>query len=414
MLRTKIPDGAARAAPFEMTAESKKVKLKSYSPDMFQDLLNVSRDAEVLSNADIEEACRELIAQGQSTVKAKDFIHYETNVAEFLREVKKQRPFDKFSGSNIEKIAQLLKFLSQEGEGTEETTSDLLPIFSEREGKEIAQNLIDSFMAIEEMTDEERQLLNIEMVQGEEVADQAIAMGKRAEAIMLRLSRMLDDMTPLSITREKKAKTSKEPTNWVRTRGIKQMEELPRIQKVAWSLPAEVFWQRAVDRRLPVREFVEFDTRKQLIYLLLDVSSSMSMDLAGGTSRIDRACGIALNRLKGVMKGDAELYFRTFAGSCGPLTKIDSPETAKTLFEKVKDKSIYHGGSTDWVLAVNQALEDIHGNEEAFHRCDIVMITDGTGGKRSEINLGAIKLHVFSVDMEDVVLKEAATTYHVV
>ena len=186
------------------------------------------------------------------------------------------------------------------------------------------------------------------------------------------------------------------------------------MARVVHGLPDEIFWQRAVERRLPVREFVSMEEQKQLIYVLVDCSGSMS-----DGKRIVKAGGILLNRVKAVIRGEAEIFLRLYEGSPHERQDGRTPEQGRQLLEMIRNKGVYGGGSTNHAGAIDAALADVTEGGEKFHRCDIVLVTDGdSGNTRLTRKLGATKLHVFSVACDNRQLEEVATSsggsYHLV
>ena len=127
--------------------------------------------------------------------------------------------------------------------------------------------------------------------------------------------------------------------------------------------------------------------------------------------RIAKAGGVLLNRLKAVMAGEAEVYFRFFDGSPRQEHHAATPEQAKALMSHVLERSNFSGGSTDIRAAVRAAVERIEellASGEQLYKPEIVLVSDGEAAVPSREDLGGVRLHVFNVECAQAELVELA------
>ncbi|MDP2656615.1 MAG: VWA domain-containing protein [bacterium] len=416
LMRTHLPDGFTPAHPPEIEMFCRKAKVPAVAPAFFQDLLNVARGGEqtVMDEAQVEKQVEDLI-QEQPLLDRDKLLKYHQNVRGFLKALAEKKTLDNLPGTALEKAAALLKMMAEKSKsesGGSGEEADALPIFLERDGEELSNQTADCLEAAQNLDDIDQELLDTKAPNGNSplsVVEVAEKIGQSTEWELVRLSHLLDDLVELKTSKKRSTKSSLEPTAFVRTRGIRDFSELPKVARVAHGLPDEIFWQRAVEKRLPVREYVKVDEQKQLIYLLVDCSGSM-----GDGKRVVKAGGILLNRVKAVIRGEAELFLRLFDGSPHDLKEARNEQQGRELLDMIKNKGTYSGGSTNFSAAISQAVKDINADKARFHRCDIIMVTDGDDSLGTHEPLGDIKLHVFSVASENEALKNIATSHHLV
>ena len=417
--RTKVPVGFEPANPAEIEMYCRRAKVPAVAPTFFQDLLNIARGSEqvILGEAEVEEQVNKLLRK-QPTLNRERLLRYHLNVRAFLVQLAKARTLDTLPGTALEKAAALLKMMmekAEQGGGGDEP--DVLPIFLERDGKELGQEtaqILEATMNLDEIDEELLQEQKPGGVSPLSVVEVAERISAKTEWELVRLSHLLDELVEMKTSLKRSRRPSPEPTLFIRSRGIRDMAELPKVARVAHGLPDHIFWQRAVERRLPVREFCALEEQKQLIYMLVDCSGSMSED-----RRIVKAGGILLNRVKAVIRGEAEIYLRLYEGAPHERMQALNPEEGRKLLEFIRDEGIYGGGSTNHAGAIDAALEDIARESEKFHRCDIVLVTDGdSGNTQMNCQFGGVRLHVFSVAKNNPRLRKLTAnsggSYHLV
>lgn len=200
--------------------------------------------------------------------------------------------------------------------------------------------------------------------------------------------------------------------NQVRNRVMNNYGELARIKSEQYaqkiSMP-KIFNYRTVTNQYMIRERGKFLEKKQLLYVLVDCSGSMS---DGDSSRINMAAGILVNRLMAVAKGDATVYWRFFDTVAHECTFVDNKEKAQQSISKILEQGNYSGGGTDFDVALNSAVEHIESLRESvqFAKPEIFMVTDGgcschvkrDGLKGIKLHAGIVS-HEYSRDLHNLV-----------
>ncbi len=182
----------------------------------------------------------------------------------------------------------------------------------------------------------------------------------------------------------------------VRNRTMQNYGELARIKASQYAQKAvtpNLFNYRAVTNQYMIRERGRFLEKKQLLYVLVDCSGSMTED---GHTRINMAAGILVNRLMAVAKGDANVYWRFFDTSVYDVTFVDDKAKAQSSISKILQTEQYDGGGTNFDVAIKSAVEHIESLKDTmqFAKPEIFMVTDGGCScnlKRDDLK--GIKLH---------------------
>jgi uncharacterized protein with von Willebrand factor type A (vWA) domain len=182
----------------------------------------------------------------------------------------------------------------------------------------------------------------------------------------------------------------------VRNRAMQNYGELARIKAVQYaqkSATPSLFKYRSVTNQYLIRERGRFLEKKQLLYVLVDCSGSMTED---DSSRINMAAGVLINRLMAVAKGDANVYWRFFDTSVYDVTFVDDKEKAQASISTILEEDRYDGGGTNFDVAISSAVAHIESLQETmkYAKPEIFMITDGGCNCSLKLpDLKGIKLH---------------------
>lgn len=425
----------------EMRGASEKVGLKRYSPSLLADLANIRSGGEILSPDSWRSAVERQVADslrpeksgnyslanGSETksfveaavAKVETAVKYHSRVCDFLRALK----WNGVPGNTpLEQSANLLKLLSAKKGGEPSGEGETLPIFEEDAGDKTARELADVLDEVESLDKDEKDLLDPDEKentnpptagsgQGESLHKMRIAedfLSDRGKREMLRISRQLDTLSRMRVARETKFTPDPEGDD-VRNRAIKNLGEVSRMAKPGWATYQKsrtYFWYQAVSGQLNVRERGIRSERKQLLYIIIDCSGSME----DTPNRIPRACGVLMNRLKAVLKGDAELYFRFFDTRLHEENHVSTSEEAKRAMEIVRNGS-FSGGGTAIDSCARKALERIAEITKSgkHHKPELVIVSDGGDSVRLvPTDLGETKLHAFLVECDNRPLTDLA------
>jgi len=207
------------------------------------------------------------------------------------------------------------------------------------------------------------------------------------------------------------------PTRIMEPRPLEDLQGIAGVVPEDQILDDDLYYIQAVTGGLHITQAFEKDIRRKRVYLLLDISPSMDEEMVGGFTRRTWALGLAVRLLVEAMRGDAEYLYRPFYDSVGPLSRIDSPEQAQDLMDRLSVGGD-RGDGTNIARALQRAAQDIRSSELSVDTSDVLLISDGQDNNLTEDwlreLLGAdIRLHVALLGPESAILKSVATDYMV-
>ena len=189
----------------------------------------------------------------------------------------------------------------------------------------------------------------------------------------------------LNASLSKATKGKYKPTSVVseksEVKNLKSSTEISSVSPAQHALPDDMFNARVAKRSLQVRKFSEQEDKKFLLYVLVDISGSMSEPIGGGggwglVTRGQIASTLAIAMLTRVREDGGMVFKRFFE---------DAPATRSSARKKVEFEPLlrslaladYNGGGTNVTLALRTALEDISQAKDEIRDCEILLITDG-------------------------------------
>lgn len=200
----------------------------------------------------------------------------------------------------------------------------------------------------------------------------------------------------------------------VRVRPLENLDELPKLVEEEWfDIGTPYFRYRVFAQEAFIRERGFREDQKQLVYLLVDSSGSMT---DGNPSRMHKAAGVIYNRLKAVVEGKAVVYLRFFGeGLRGDKEiYIDTPALSKRFLTKVKEEGVHCGGGTDIPRSLKSAVKrclDIHENHKDLILPELILVTDGQDNVHdlspAWLTQHQMKLHYFEMIQHGHVFNEA-------
>lgn len=427
--RTSTPPTYLLPTREEMREAANSVGLKSFSRDLVTDLINLAAGGAINPPSsyrsqvlrEVEQKLPAPDSDGEWKLRSGSYtksreeavmdrldgaMRYHQNVADFLATI----DLGQFPGQTpLQQAMSLLKLLSkkQGGSGDEEG-GEPLPIFTEGDGDAVAKELQDAMDQAESLDQAEQELLDPDS-QGqknkgdnEELSKLKVAedfVSRKGYSKILEVSRHLDTLSKLRVRRKSEPEVDPDGDE-VRSRPIKGLSELARVNKTAWatkSRSSAYFLYQAVSGQLTVRERIRRSEQKQILFILLDGSGSM-----GDGQRHYKATGVVMNRLKAVVQGDAEVHLAVFDGKMYEPHSARNPAEAKALMQSVLQQN-YSGGSTDIAGAIRSAEEWIEKEMEGrddLYRPEIVVLTDDDSSisSLSIAELHGTKVHGFAME----------------
>lgn len=152
-----------------------------------------------------------------------------------------------------------------------------------------------------------------------------------------------------------------------------RMETIDEITKVKKStMMLENFDDKLVKKDLNIKTKVKPETKKQILYMLLDDSGSMS-----NVAKQTYVRAVLLNRLESVVDGKSELKFAFYESTRYGFTEVKDKKGAQNLFQKVSLRSP-SGGGTYIGNILQETINEIHKDTQTgYHDPEIMIVCDG-------------------------------------
>lgn len=185
----------------------------------------------------------------------------------------------------------------------------------------------------------------------------------------------------LSKAHSGKLKPTEELMKKNKTEVIESLDDVRKVRSVEHARSDEEFTAKLVTKSLTKRTSLKEEGKKHLIFVVLDVSSSMSSVVASGKplwSVVSRALlaasfSLAITRL--VKSEQGIMFVRYFDGCVGPLMEARTdPEF--DMLELTLSRCAFNGGSTNIPGALDAAVGDINAAKNELRQAEILLITD--------------------------------------
>jgi hypothetical protein len=200
------------------------------------------------------------------------------------------------------------------------------------------------------------------------------------------------------------------PDNEMDIRYMESHNEALKLLPTQYALPDEEFDVKLAKNELLVRNYQTRKLKKQALYLLVDVSGSMSDGWNGGDCSA-YASGVALSLVRQAVREGSIYFLRFFDYVPFNLYRITNQEEANKMCD-ILLRQPYSGGGTNIDRAIRQAIEDINKDRVTFEKVEIMLITDGSDNVYiTKKDLGKIKLHTTIINGNNRSLEEISTTY---
>ena len=302
---------------------------------------------------------------------------YHQNINNFIQEL----DLDGVPGTTpLTKAVNMVNILAKADSSNDNSEQDgqSMPIFQEKNGEQLAKDLNKIFEDIKNLDNPEKMLMEkdtdakAENEQNDFSTMELASDMVKGKSIWLKISRKLESLVSLRTFAYRKTVADIEGKS-VRSRPIENPNEINKLTSAEWSNPEYLRMFRIASRQAQIRERVSIIEKKQLLYMLIDSSGSMSGD------RIHIAGGVLMNRLKAVVKGEAEVFIRFFDGEVYEEHHASNAEEAQKLMEFFEKKN-FSGGSTRIAKALRTArdtIKDKMSKDEVYVLPEIVIVTDG-------------------------------------
>jgi hypothetical protein len=160
---------------------------------------------------------------------------------------------------------------------------------------------------------------------------------------------------------------------------IRGIHELPKVAPSQHALPDEVFDAKLAHKSLVKNQHRQPDKKKQLLYVLLDSSGSMSTWLGGNQNSLltrgTLASVLTMALARKIKREGGILFVRFFEGSPGPLIAAREADQFDALSTQISLGN-YNGYSTDILSAIRVAVSDIEQASDELAKAEILVVTD--------------------------------------
>lgn len=252
------------------------------------------------------------------------------------------------------------------------------------------------------------------------------------DALYERLSRSLSDswlqvfhtaatQTDLSFNVQKHTQRveANYPTSDMEPASMRTPDQVVSLLSDQLVLDDNEFDLRYAQDELLVMQSYETQVDQKLLYILVDISSSMRESMRSGVTRHNWSRGVTVNLLLKAVKGEAKYFLRWFDIAPYDLQSALTSNEASVVIDKFLPITLSERG-TNIYNAFRQAVEDIRTKGGEISSADILIISDcedsGEEMKNKELiksMLGEdIRLHVAMIGNDSTLVKEVATTYH--
>ncbi len=176
----------------------------------------------------------------------------------------------------------------------------------------------------------------------------------------------------LSYDRTKRGEWKDTPTgDSLRIRAMRSMSDLYKIPLNRLFLPDEVLDMKVMRKELLVTQYRKRQDKRQLVYVLADVSWSMS-----GGAREEFMKAVLLSIGRKTLEDEGRLFFRFFSSGYSAIYELSSRNRWTAFVETVLGVDL--DGGTDVHKALYKGGQDIEDQREIDDKTELVMITDGT------------------------------------
>jgi hypothetical protein len=419
-IRTLPPINFAVPMRDEISSLAKELGLKAWSYPFCYDLIHIGAGGTYVSKEIWLEKLFKEAEQYEDRNEEASFLksatEYHENVINFLQSI----DFKSLPGSNpLQKAIALLVTLSKTAGGTptgKGGSNSALPIFVESNVSTVPIRIYDEISALDGsdlellLADEQNLASSSEYSERDlqEINLASCVLSSEIKTKIIEVARVLEENVNLRIIGVT-SKSAKKQASVPLRRQMLSLDELGKVTPDALAIKQaspDLFWLKAVERDLSIRTRRSEDSldpeiaRKQLLYMLLDATGSMKVDPSGRyyshiKSTLARA--VLHNRLKGVLEGEAELFFRFFDTNIYTEHRATNSMQAKKLLKTVATCS-YSGGDTKIDYCIRQTVKAIkkHMDKGVFITPHLALVTDGVDTVNLSINdLEDTTLHVF-------------------
>jgi len=195
------------------------------------------------------------------------------------------------------------------------------------------------------------------------------------------------------------------PNNEMDIKTIDNPMEILKTIPTQYAYDDDIFMNKLVKKELLIRDYQSRNLKKQVLYLLIDVSGSMD------GSRNIYASGVGLAFVRQAVNEGATYFLRFFDDYPKDLYTAKTKDEAKKLCNLLI-KQPYSGGGTNIQRAILTAISDITKSPDKFEKAEIMVITDGADNVSiDKSELKGVKVHSTVINGKNSGLQKISDSY---
>lgn len=190
---------------------------------------------------------------------------------------------------------------------------------------------------------------------------------------------------------------------------IKKTEDIKRILPSQFALDDVLFLKKLISRELLKKKYMQRQEKRQILYMLVDSSGSMSSHVKGNLTKIDVCKAVAIALMKKMISNEDLFYFRWFTDRVDTLHIIETKEQAKKfLIELVFGRAA--DGGTAIQNAIEVAVKDVRKKlHKGMDLADILLVSDGDD---NAVNVEYCNKILEGIDMHTIMITDRVYNKH--
>lgn len=188
------------------------------------------------------------------------------------------------------------------------------------------------------------------------------------------------------------------------TSPIESISEIGKADAAEFVAPNDMLVRKAVKGELLKTEYSKPQSKKHLLYVLIDNSGSMDSqvgcsNMLGAATRINFAAIFAAALARKIGREGGMMFFRLFGTRCGSLVSARTPSQFDSM-QKMLARCDANGGGTSISTALRTAWADIQSARDEVAKAEVLVITDCEDTLNLQKLLGdkqRMKLHTLDV-----------------
>ena len=197
------------------------------------------------------------------------------------------------------------------------------------------------------------------------------------DLVVFNLARTFD--SAIEKNKQGKVKSSFTPSSQIEPEKMRSMADITRLTPTGMALPKLLQAYKLGTKQHMIVSHRQPQTKKQLMYVLVDSSQSMTAKVAPNRyafiTKGDVATALTLAVIKKVLEEKSMMYYRFFAGAPDILHKAKTVEDFTHLSRQIALCN-YNGGSTRIDSALKAAFEDIQTGKDEILKAEVLLISD--------------------------------------